>query len=152
MIFLLSTKIAIASTAIPKMDCRRCGEHDFFILTPTCIPNPEPTRNIIGITSETDESWLALETSPAVEMMTIETRDVAMACSIESCATAISAGINRNPPPTPNSPERMPVVPPATSSLAMHDGHSELVSPGSPHLSQVGARKLRRESSIRPAM
>ena len=89
---------------------------------PIRIPIAEPRKNSREAVACVVDRLLRFCRKPDEAISAIDTKDVAIALSIGACITLRRAGMRRNPPPTPNSPERVPVINPAPRSFATHRG------------------------------
>jgi hypothetical protein len=123
----LSTK-AVAIIIKPKIRRRTCAGRRALRDTPIVIPARAPTRNHIPVDADEIRKVKRFERNPDMETRVIDTSEVAMALSTETPPTIKRAGTIRNPPPTPNMPDSIPVNAPAIVSLMVH-GQLKAISP-----------------------
>ncbi len=85
------------------------------------MPMASPVRNQTVMPTSRCCPASRFDAKPEALMRKMQTSEVASACSMGIAVTRSSAGTTRNPPPTPNVPERIPVSPPHVSSFNPHD-------------------------------
>ena len=111
------TRIPIAPRATANVCCRRGPESQRPTRVPAAMPATLPPRNggaMAQVMSRPDSSM-----APSAVTLTTETTisDVATARCIVAPVANTMAGTTTNPPPMPNSPDRMPVTTPAPDSV-----------------------------------
>lgn len=91
------------------------------------VPMSTPTRPVLKNIMISDHSgivWWRWPRSPAIEFTAIIICEVPIASLIGTASRSVIAGTIRNPPPTPNIPERMPTPAPAAMVRMRHTAPS----------------------------